>query len=354
MPTSTLTRANNPIPTPTRARDAQYTYTFSSWSGALTGVYSDRTITAQYSTVVNSYTVRFYNNSTGTPELLYTQVVNYGSPASYTGTKPVYGGSGTGSYLFGGWSPSIANITGDLDTYAIFDEIRVPDTVKTLANCSWAEIKAVLSNGSKNASKQWVIGDDVWFEIGDEKPITLSNGETLTLQIIDFDHDVDNSNNTIPATFATKELMATSKAMNPTSTNAGGWSNSAMYSYLQGDVYDMLPDDLKAVITPAVKKSTEGSQSTNILSSTDNIFLLSYSEVGFGTSAPYGDEGTPYAYFTGSAQRKKSKVGASASLWWLRSPGTSASSGFWYVYSHGSIDTYNANYTYGVCFALCI
>jgi len=191
--------------------------------------------------------------------------------------------------------------------------------------------------------------------VGDEKPITLSNGETLTMQIIDFNHDVDNSSNILPCTLATKELMATSKQMNSSNTNAGGWCNSAMYSYLQGEVFDMLPADLQAVITPAVKKSTEGSQSTNILSSTDNLFLLSYSEVGFGTSSPYGDEGTPYPYFASSTQRKKYKVGAtSASYWWLRSPNPSSTNLFRSVNSSGNSSDDFANYTSGVCFALCI
>lgn len=287
--------------------------------------------------------------------MLFTQTVDYGSPAKYGGTKPVYGGSSSGTFLFSGWEPSITNITGDLDTYAIFSEIALPTEQKAFADCTWAQIKAVLTSGSVNDSNQWCIGDVVWFEVGDEKPITLSNGETLTMQIIDFNHDVDSSSNILPCTLATKELMATSKQMNSSSTNAGGWCNSAMYSYLQGEVFDMLPADLQAVITPAVKKSTEGSQSTNILSSTDNLFLLSYSEVGLSTSTPYSEEGTAYPYFASSTQRKKYKVGAtSASYWWLRSPYPSYASTFHCVNSSGSGDSDFAYSTYGVCFALCI
>lgn len=350
-----VTRANNPIATPTRERDAQYTYTYKGWGSALTGVYADRVIVAQYTQTINSYTVNFYNNSSGTPELLFTQTVDYGSPAKYGGTKPVYGGSSSGTFLFSGWEPSITNITEDLDTCAIFSELALPTEQKAFADCTWAQIKAVLTNGSVNDSNQWCIGDVVWFEVGDEKPITLSNGETLTMQIIDFNHDVDSSNNTLPCTLATKELMATSRSMNSSNTNAGGWCNSKMYTYLQGEVYEMLPADLQAVITPAVKKSTEGSQSTNILSSTDNLFLLSYSEVGFGTSSPYGDEGTPYPYFASTTQRKKYKVGAtSADWWWLRSPYPSDTYYFHYVNSNGYSSYGSASYTSGVCFALCI
>lgn len=353
--TDPVTRANNPIPTPTRERDAQYTYTYSGWSGTITNVYADRVVVAQYTTTINSYNVTFHNDSSGTDEVITTISVDYGSAAKYTGTKPIYAGSGTGTYLFSGWLPAITYITGDIDTYAQFDEIKVPDEKKSLEECTWAEIKAVLDNGSKNDSNQWVIGDEVWFEIGDEKPIVLTDGETLTMQIIDFNHDVDSSGNVIPATFATKELMATSKAMNSTNTNAGGWSNSEMYTYLQSTVYDKLPDDIKAVLKPAVKKSTEGSQSTNILSSTDNLFLLSYSEVGFGTSSPYGDEGTNYPYFSSSTQRIKYKVGStSAEGWWLRSPSVDGTNGFRCVGSGGFSDYGSAGGSRGVCFAFCV
>ena len=351
--TDPVTRANNPIATPTRPADAQYTYTYSGWEGTLANVYTDRTVRATYTSTINTYTVNFYNNSSGTPELLLTLYeVPYGTSAKYTGTKPEYQGTEEGSFVFSGWEPSVAFIEGNTEAYAVFSKMEVPSEQKAFADCTWAEIKAVLVNGSVNDSNQWTVGDTVWFEVGDEKPITLTNGETLTIQIADFNHDVDTNGNVVPCTFVTKELMATSKAMNSTSTNAGGWANSAMYSYIQGDVYDMLPADIQALLTPVVKKSTEGSKSTNIISSTDKLFLLSYSEVGFGTSSPYGDEGTQYPIFTDATSRKKYKVGAtSASRWWLRSPYTSNTTGFYSVYSNGSINNNLASYTCGVCFA---
>ena len=350
-----ITRKDNPIATPTRERDAQYTYTYSGWGSILTGVYTDRTIVAQYSTTINSYTVNFYNNSSGTAELLYTQTVDYGSAAKYTGDRPVYQGAGEGTYLFGGWSPSVQVITGNTDAYAIFNEMVVPETVKTLEECTPAEIKAISMLGTKNDSNQWTVGDNVWFEVGDTKTINLLNGETLTLQIADFNHDTDANGNVIPITFVTKELLKDSKRMNATNTNAGGWANSEMYSYIQGTVWDWIPDEWKVIITPAVKKSTEGSQSTNILTSVDNLFLLSYTEAGLGTDSPYGDEGTKYPIFTNTTSRKKYKVGSSsATNWWVRSPNATNSTNFRYVGSSGGANGSNASNTYGVCFAFCV
>lgn len=352
-----ISRANNPIATPTRERDAQYTYTYSGWGSVLTGVYADRTIVAQYSTTINSYTVNFYNNSSGTPELLYSQTVNYGSSAKYTGATPTYQGTQSGAFLFSGWEPSIQVITGDTDAYAKFSELKVPDTVIPLAECTPAQIKAIGMSGAKNSSNQWVIGEDVWFEIGDEIPINLTNGETITLQIFDFNHDVDASGNTMPFTFGSKELLAESKVMNSSSTNAGGWANSQMYAYLQGTVWDWIPDEWKMIITPVVKKSTEGSKSTNILSSTDNLFIPSISEVdsSYKTQTPYSEEGTTYPIFTNSTSRKKFKVGStSATYWWLRSPYATSTGNFWFVTNNGATGNNSAYYSYGVCFAFCV
>lgn len=351
--TDPVTRENNPIPTPTRPADAQYTYTYSGWEGALANVYTDRTVRATYISVINTYTINFYNNSSGTPELLYTQYeVPYGTPAKYIGTKPEYQGTEEGAFVFSGWTPDISYIEGNVDTYAVFSAMVVPSEQKAFADCTWAEIKAVLVNGSVNDSNQWIVGDTVWFEVGDEKPITLTNGETLTIQIADFNHDVDTNGNVAPCTFVTKELMATSKRMNATNTNAGGWANSEMYGYLQGDVYDMLPADIQALLIPVVKKSTEGSKSTNIISSTDKLFLLSYSEIGLSTSSPFTEEGTKYPIFTNNTSRIKYKVGAtSASCWWLRSPYTSGTYCFYQVNAGGSSSNDFAIGASGVCFA---
>lgn len=353
--TDPITRKNNPIPTPTKEPTAQYTYTYKGWGSLLTGVYADRTIVAQYTETINSYTVRFYNNSSGTSELLYTQTVEYGSPAKYIGDSPTYAGTEEGSFLFNGWNPSVQLITGDVDTFATFSELKVPETVIPLAECTPAQIKAISLNGAKNESDQWVIGEDVWFEIGDEIPINLLNGETITLQIADFNHDVDSSGNTVPFTFIAKELLATSKYMNSNGSNAGGWANSDMYTYIQGTVWDWIPDEWKMIITPVVKKSSEGSKSTTILSSTDNLFIPSYSEVGFGTSSPYGEEGTQYPIFTDSNSRKKCKVGSTSTIsWWLRSPAATGTSYFWGVNSNGYSNSNYAGTSCGICVALCV
>ena len=109
--------------TPVRNADAQYTYTFSGWDKALTNITSDTTFKAQYSTVTNSYTVRFVNYDN---TLLQTVVVEYGSPAVYTKATPTKPNSQDDllAYEFSGWSSDITYITGDLTVTAQFNAIN--------------------------------------------------------------------------------------------------------------------------------------------------------------------------------------------------------------------------------------
>ncbi len=65
--------------TPTKAADAQYTYTFSGWNPSITAAINDATYNAQFTTTVNNYTVTFnYANGTQASSNVYA----YGTPAA--------------------------------------------------------------------------------------------------------------------------------------------------------------------------------------------------------------------------------------------------------------------------------
>lgn len=85
------------------------------------------------------------------------------------------------------------------------------------------------------------------------------------------------------------------------------------------------------------------------------IFLLSGYECGWTTSNnPYFPvDGAKLAYFeagTGTSANNKriAKLNGSATLWWLRSPGTYSSDDVWYVYSNGGYNNSGAAVAYGI------
>ena len=341
------------IQTPTKPMDAQYTYAYSGWSSALTNVAADRTITAQYTPTVRSYTIRFLNGTS----VLQSSEVAYGAVPVYSGATP----EGSGSTIFAGWSPEIAAVTGAQDYAAQFVELTVPSAVKTFAECSWTEIKAVAANGHKNSSNQWCItrngAEEVWWDIGDEKDITLSDGETITLQIYDFLHDGKPDGTKAPLTIGMKNLMATTAKMNNTYTSVGGWEESQMRTVTLRGILEKLPTELQATLCEVSKKTSAGGKSTDIVTTADKLFLFSEVEVDGTTDAVYKDEGTKYPLFTSSSTRVKKLSNGSGSeyAWLLRSPYTQSNGQFLSIYASGSIryDT-SATYAIGICFGFCI
>lgn len=143
--------ATKPSGTPTKASTAQYTYTFSYWSGSYTDVTAPVDVRAVYSSTIRKYTVYFYNGTT----LLQTVAdVPYGGSASYTGDTPV-DPDGKGAE-FKGWNPSPTNITGTTTCYAQF---RTPwvdptDDVSGAYAVQWnyAETSTALARGGLAAS----------------------------------------------------------------------------------------------------------------------------------------------------------------------------------------------------------
>ena len=160
---------------PTRESDVQYNYTFygwatspnggadSSWNKAIT---EDKTVYANYSKAVRSYTITFYDDDGVT--VLKELAVAYGSVPSYTPTKD--------GVDFGGWNPAPVAVTGNASYTATWTE-----TI-SFATSSWAKISELSRAGeAKN-----------YFAIGDTRTIPVTyDGKTYnyTAKIVGFDHD---------------------------------------------------------------------------------------------------------------------------------------------------------------------
>lgn len=216
--------------------------------------------------------------------------------------------------------------------------------IEPLENASWE----LISKASKAGLASQL------FSVGATKNITV-NGETLTMEIVGFNHDNLTGGGKAGITFGMKHLMKDSRSMNESNTNQGGWTESEMYSWLTTTCYNGLPADLRSIIRAVDKKTSEGRGSSTIKTDSMKIFLFSEKEVGLSSYSVTG-EGEKYARFTGNSVRTKkmSNGSGSANWWWLRSPYQSDTSMFCCVASDGATGGNPALSTGGVCFGFCV
>lgn len=216
----------------------------------------------------------------------------------------------------------------------------------TLANNTWAQIAKASAAGK--ASSLW--------SVGDTKNITVG-GETLTVEIVGFNHDDLASGGKAGITFGLKNLMANTRQMNSSNTNAGGFTGSDMYDWLQSTLLNSLPSDLRAVLKSVNKKTSAGSQSSTINTNAMKIFLFSEIEIFGSVTYSKSGEGSQYSRFATASSRIKylSNGSGSAHGWWERSPLGGNSASFCGVNSGGNAGSSNgASYSRGVCFGFCV
>lgn len=175
-----------------------------------------------------------------------------------------------------------------------------------------------------------------FFSVGNEKTITLSTGEELTLVIIGFNHDdLADGSGKAGITFQTKHLHYDQYSMNDTNSNDGGWEQSDMRTVHLNQVYSELPSALTSVIKTVNKKTYCRDGGLKLVTTSDKLFLLSTGEIvereqfyeqyedsrydGFYDY--YDEEGDVYDYFKQypHVQKKMNNGTGMGYSWWLRS-----------------------------------
>ena len=364
---------------PTRESTAQYDYHFSRWDGDFDmAMTSAREFYAIYTSTIRRYNVYFYNDT----QLLQTKEnIQYGGSTYYTGATPIkLGVDNPEEYVFKGWMPTPDNITGETYCYALFKFTgylfgKLADTDEedygwgTVDSPNWSAINAYWNviAGDISSYKSGTMSKDDFvtkYPIGARMiiPIELSGGTAVAdVEIIAHEHDdLADGTGKSPITFFCADLPRIEYIMNESDVgNIGGWRDSAMRVFVNGELFSALPEELRTIIKPVFKLS-DGGNSKTLVTTTDNCWLASYDEVGF-TNAEFGllGQGTLYSDIFSSANSSRAKTitdNTTTGGWWLRSAyfGGSSNSLFIQVTRSGSSYGYFAYVDLYVAFGFCV
>lgn len=335
--------------TPTKTSTAQYRYTFAGWSRtpggsadstALNAVAADRNVYAVFKATVRTYTVTWVNGST----TLETDLdVPYGTTPTYDGSTPV---DETNGWEFKGWSPEVGPVTGNTTYTAAF---RSPAEAVEITD-SWEEIIAAISDGTYSTR----------YNVGNYKPIDLGTEGIVNMQIAAFDtDDLADGSGKAPVTWISRELLATSHMMNPSSSGSsgnyqegtgtiGGWEICAMRSYLKSTVKPLIPETVQNAIKDVTKTqpSFQSDGKTVVTqTTTDDVWIPSKEEV-IGSSSAYHT-----LFEDTNAKRAKTKADGTSLGWWLRS--AIARNAFHFVSPAGASDYQVPHNACGIALGFC-
>ena len=219
---------------------------------------------------------------------------------------------------------------------------------------NWSTIAANVKSG--NISK---------YNVGDTKSVDLGTYGTHTLRIANTSTPSECSTAGFSQTACGFVLefadIITTHKMNDTATNVGGWPATSMRTFVNNDIYNAIPSEIKNAIIDTTVVSGHGSTSgeTNF-TSTDKLYLLSTAEVwAQGSSNTIGDDTArdvtrQLDYYknlgvtTSNGSGAIKKNGTSATNWWLRAAISHGTIGFLRVDNNGDWIYNGATATYGV------
>ena len=140
--------------------------------------------------------------------------------------------------------------------------------------------------------------------------------------------------------------------------NKDGWPKSQMKTFIDNDIYNSLPEDLKSVIITTETVSGHGGEDTNNFTSTDKLYLLSTAEVwAQGTSNLINydsarDKTRQLDYYTGVTTDAHDitikKYQGEVTKWWLRSATSNHNDFFFDVDTTGDWNANASSNTNGV------
>ena len=239
----------------------------------------------------------------------------------------------------------------DLKNGNLDNEECGPKKPKTFKEDSWDTIANAVRTGQTSN-----------YHVGDEKEVDLGTYGKHNVRIANMNTPDECKQEGFSQTacgFVVEFAdIITTHNMNSTFTNEGGWPKSQMKTFIDKDIYNSLPQELKSVIITTETVSGHGIKDTNNFTSTDKLYLLSTAEVwAQGTSNLINydsarDKTRQLDYYTGVTTYAHDitikKYQGEVTKWWLRSANSNYNYNFYYVYTNGGWNCDRASSTRGV------
>ena len=239
-------------------------------------------------------------------------------------------------YIQNGWLPAIPG--GDVPA--------------NMEDCSWAMLQQLAAADTlKN-----------YYHIGDTKTIELNGGERVVMELVSINDGSGTAGGYYPrgtVDFISKDCLQTTRSMNSSDTNAGGWVSCALRTTLNTTIYETLPQVVKDAIVEKTHKTSAGSKSTSLVEHSDKLWFPTEYEI-FGTtsraaSTENGNVNKHYAVFDTAGDRVKHiGTGGAATDWWECSPAVGGSANFCGVGTSGGVGSAGTSNSLGVplCFRI--
>ena len=250
----------------------------------------------------------------GSSKFVTTAVTN--STDMFKGATSLVGGAGTkynSSYV----DKTYARIDGGTSNPGYFTSIPEPNS---FSSDSWMTIAKAVKSG--NISK---------YNVGNTKTVNLGTYGTHILRIANMSTPSECSTTGFSQTACGFVLefadIITTHKMNDTQTNVGGWPATSMRTFVNNDIYNSLPSELKNAIIDTTVVSSHGSGDTSNFTSTDKLYLLAPKEIytdfsdSYDTAKDltrildyYKNVGVTNNNYSGAIKKK----GTDNYFWWLR------------------------------------
>ena len=199
------------------------------------------------------------------------------------------------------------------------------------------------------------------YNVGDTKEIDMGTYGKHTLRIANKSTPSECSTEGFSQTacgfvLEFQDIITTSK-MNTAYSNTGGWNNAEMNTFINNNIYNSLPNELKEIIIDTIVVSSYGKNDTANFTTTNKLYLLAPKEIY-----------TDYAETTDTAKDltrildyyKEKRVtmnsyanaikynNSTATWWWLRNVPSSNSGNFFGVNVTGILNNNYAHFVGGV------